>query len=119
MGGAVVDLFENAADRLAIELDHSDADDGALVVFHRLGKIDSGFLAGGADQQIGNVIFPLDGFPVVLPVIVFFGDDLAVGGGDEDAFRLGDPALGVVYVQDSQCVERAGAFIFNYVNPND
>jgi hypothetical protein len=38
--------------------------------------------------------------------------------GDEDPFGFGDPALGVVYVQDTQCVERAAGFIFNYFNPN-
>jgi len=37
--------------------------------------------------------------------------------GDEDPLGFNDPALGVVYVQDTQCVERAAALIFNYNNP--
>ena len=39
--------------------------------------------------------------------------------GDEDPFGLGDPALGVVYVEDTQCVERAAALVFNYFDPNN
>jgi hypothetical protein len=42
-------------------------------------------------------------------------------GGDAGVQRpdgaVGD-ALGVLYVQDAQCVERAAAMSFNYSNPN-
>jgi hypothetical protein len=36
--------------------------------------------------------------------------------GEPDLFGFGDPALGVVFVQDTQCVERAAAFVMNYVS---
>jgi hypothetical protein len=68
----------------------------------------------------------------------FFGRDGALGIGatraeieaetgtgtvDGGVVVYGDPspsgdALGVVYVQDSACVDRAAAFVFNYFNPN-
>ena len=52
--------------------------------------------------------------------------ELDVGTGTEDgnvivygdSSGFGDPALGVIYVQDTDCVERAAAFIFGYVSLN-
>jgi hypothetical protein len=50
--------------------------------------------------------------------------DVGTGAEDGDVIVYGNPglfgtgdALGVVYVVDSQCVERAAAFVFNYFSP--
>jgi hypothetical protein len=38
--------------------------------------------------------------------------------GDEDLLGFGDPALGAVYAQDSQCTERVVGLLFNYATAN-
>lgn len=40
-----------------------------------------------------------------------------VVNGSEDPLGVRDPALGVVYAQDSQCEEHAAGLLFNYANP--
>jgi len=47
---------------------------------------------------------------------------VGTGADDDGVIVYGEPsqtgdALGVVYVRDTQCVERAAAFVFNYFDP--